>query len=279
MHELRSTLLGGDQRDPLAQKASEKKPRGGDGSLTGIKIRREESRRCNQRSEHRHVNAIDQATIRYRKRQYEVPVLNLSSRGAMIASDLCPAIGTRIDIRFADCNATACSVRWVRDGRIGLEFDKETLVIGANDVAAPLVSGRREGEQATIAVRQQRPPRQASMLRAELHWPNGSMPVRLRNISAGGAMRQAGQDLDAHSQVVLEIPNTAAIPGRVRWCRSKQIGIHFNDDFDLDALTRDEAPSGAPAHPGFVKPDYLSSETDPHSPWASRSSGLRLEDL
>jgi hypothetical protein len=277
VHELRSTIFGGERSVSLAEKASDKKPRGGDGSLTAIKIRREESRRCNQRSEHRHVNAIDQATIRYRKRQYDVPVLNLSSRGAMIACDLRPALGARIDIRFADCNATACSVRWVRDGRIGLEFDKETLVIGANDVAAPLVSGRREGERPTIAVRKQRPPRHASMLRAELHWPNGSMPVRLRNISAGGAMLQAGQDLDPYSKVVLEIPNTAAIAGRVRWCRSKLIGIHFNDDFDLDALTRAEAPA-TPAHPGFVKPDYLASETDPNS-WASRSSGLRLEDL
>ena len=278
VHELRSTLIRGERRIPLANKAAGAgTQRAKDGSLTGIKIRREETRRCDQRRELRHANIVDQATIRYQRRLYEVPVLNVSSRGAMLESDLRPRIGARIEIRFADCNETSCFVRWVRDGRIGLEFEKETLVIGANDVRQPIVSGRREGEHPSIAVRKQRAPRQSSMLRAQLHWPTGSMPVRLRNISADGAMLQAGQDLDEDSDIVLEIPHAAAIPGRVRWCRSKQIGIHFNDVFDLNALIHPD--DHVPEQPEYLKPDYLQSETDPNSPWAARWSRLTPDDL
>ena len=278
MHELRSTLVRGERRDPLATKSSGARgKRANDGSLADITIRREETRRCDQRRETRRANIIDQATLRHQRRLYEVPVLNLSSRGAMVECDLRPRIGARMDIRFADCNDTACSVRWVRDGRIGLEFDKETVMIGANDVRRPIIGGRRAGEHPTIAVRAQRAPRQSSLLRANLHWPGGSMAVRLRNISQDGAMLQAGQDLDEHSEIVLEIPHAAAIPGRVRWCRSKQIGVHFNDVFDLEMLIN---PSEAqPEQPDYVKPDYLRTETDPNSPWAARWSRLSNDDL
>lgn len=281
MHELRSSLVRGERRNPLAGKDSGARgKRAGDGSLANVTIRREETRRCDQRRETRLVKVVDQANIRYRGRRYEVPLLNLSSRGAMIECELSPRIGARVDIRFADCNDTACSVRWLRDGRIGLEFDKETLMIGANDVRRPIVSGRREGEQPTITVRPQRSPRQASLLRANLHWPGGSMPVRLRNISADGAMLQAAQDLDEDSEIVLEIPNAAAIPGRVRWCRSKQLGVHFNHVFDLETLLHpNHAEPDQPGQPEYLKPDYLRTEMDPASPWAARWSRLSSNDL
>ena len=277
MHELRSTLIRGQRRDPRATKTAAGARRAKDGGLSGITIRRQEARRCDQRREHRHVNVVDRAALRYQRRIYEVAVLNLSSRGAMIECELRPRIGARLGLRFADCNETVCSVRWVRDGRIGLEFDKETLVIGANDVHRPLAAGRLAIGKAPVAVRKQRATRHASMLRAQLHWPSGSMPVKLRNISTGGAMLQAGQDLDEDSDIVLEIPNAAAIPGTVRWCRSKQIGIHFNDEFDLDMLVRPQDDTAE--QPEYLKPDYLRTEKDPDSPWAARWDRLSPDDL
>ena len=278
MHDLRSSLIRGERRDPVARKASGAlERRGSDGSLAGITIRRQESRRSDQRHEPRHVNVLDTATLRQRRQVAEVPLLNLSSRGAMVACDWRPRIGARLMIRFADCNETACSVRWVRDGRIGLEFDKETVMIGANDVQRPIVGGRRAGEHPPIALCKQRAPRQASMLRAQLHSRNGTMSVKLRNISASGAMLQATDDLPENFEIVLEIPRAAAIPGRVRWCLNKQIGIHFDDVLDLAALLR--APEEVREQPDYLKPDYLRSEMDANSPWAAKQSGLTLDDL
>ena len=278
MHDLRSSLIRGERRDPVARKAAAAvERRGKDGSLTGITIRRQESRRSDQRHEPRHVDVLDSAMLRQQRRTVEVPVLNLSSRGAMVQSDLTPAIGARLMIRFADCNETACSVRWVRDGRIGLEFDKETVMIGANDVQQRIVGGRRAGEHPPIALCKQRAPRQASMLRATLHSHGGSMSVKLRNISASGAMLQATDDLPEECQIVLEIPRAPAIPGRVRWCLNKQIGIHFDEELDLEALLR--APEEVHEQPDYLKPDYLRTEKDANSPWAAKQSGLTLDDL
>ena len=276
MHEFRSTLVRGERRTVVAAKSSRAR-RGNDGSLADIRIRRQEARRADQRREPRQVQVVDQAVLRYRGRRYDVPVLNLSSRGAMVECDLRPRIGARIMLRFADCNETACVVRWVRDGRIGLEFDKETVMIVANDVQRPIVGGRRAGEHPPIALRKQRAPRQASMLRAQLHSRDGTMSVKLRNISSSGAMLQATDDLPEHSEIVLEIPRAPAIPGRVRWCLNKQIGIHFEDELDLDSLLR--APEEVHEQPDYLKPDYLRSELEADSPWASKRAGLTMRDL
>jgi len=278
VHELRSNLIRGEQRMPLASKAAGKGGgRAAETGLAAIRIRREEARKVDQRREDRHLDVVDQAALRVGGRSCEVTVLNVSARGAMIESDLMPAIGTRVDIRFADCNRTDCFVRWVRDGRIGLEFGKETLIIGPRDARERPVGGRREGETPTLAVKGQRAPRQSLMLNGELHWRLGSLPVKLRNISAEGAMLQAPQDLEIHTEVVLEIAGAPAVPARVRWCRSRQIGIRFDAPFDLAELAHphDEAPQS----PSMLKPDYLRSETDPHSPWAARTERLSPDDL
>ena len=276
MHEIRSALIRGERRDTLAKK-SRAANSAADGSLTAIRIKREETRRSDQRSEPRHLDVVDQAMLRYQRHSFEVPVLNVSRRGMMISSDLLPNIGARMEVRFAECNPTDCYVRWVREGRIGLEFGKETLLIGANDERERFVSGRREGEHPTVAMKSQREPRQGLILMAQLHTRYGSMSVKLRNISSEGVMVEAEHDLDPWTEVVVEIPG-AALPGRVRWCRSRQVGIRFDEPFDVAILTVPEAEHG-PAQPDYLKPDYLRSETAVDSPWAARRERLTLDDL
>src|SRR5206468_6472729 len=58
-----------------------------------------------------------------------VPVVNVSSHGVMIRSDIEPRLGERMDIQFEDCNRTTCYVRWVKGGQIGIEFAHETVLI------------------------------------------------------------------------------------------------------------------------------------------------------
>ena len=90
-------------------------------------------------------------------------------------------------------------------------------------------------------------------------------------------MLQADENVDIYTEVVLEIPNGAAIAGRVRWCRSRQIGIRFEEPFNLDGLVRPEVQE--PQQSNYLKPDYLRTETDPNSPWAARWSRLTAGDL
>ena len=82
-----------------------------------------------KRSEPRHEGLVEYATLCFRTREFRVPVVNISSRGTMIESDLVPRLGESVTIRFDGCSPVYAFVRWIRDGRLGLNFGCE-LTIG-----------------------------------------------------------------------------------------------------------------------------------------------------
>jgi len=69
------------------------------------------------------------ATLLFRGAAYVVPVVNISSRGTMIESDIHPRLGESVIIRFAGCSPIHAFVRWAKDGRIGVNFGCE-LILG-----------------------------------------------------------------------------------------------------------------------------------------------------
>ena len=95
--------------------------------LVGTAAQREHSF-VDQRSEPRYEGVIEKATLFFRGAQYPVPVINLSSRGTMIESDIAPRLGESVVIRFDGYSPMHAFVRWVRDGRIGLNFGGEIIL-------------------------------------------------------------------------------------------------------------------------------------------------------
>lgn len=80
------------------------------------------------RCEPRHGGLVERATIIFRDEEYVVPVINISSRGTMIAADIAPRIGESVTIRFNNCTSIHGFVRWARDGRLGLNFGHEMIL-------------------------------------------------------------------------------------------------------------------------------------------------------
>jgi hypothetical protein len=97
--------------------------------LCGEMIERAEKRTVDQRSEARHENLVDCSTLFFRGGVHMVPVVNISTRGAMIVCALEPRIGESVIIRFEGCSPIYAAVKWVRNGRVGLGFGTE-LTIG-----------------------------------------------------------------------------------------------------------------------------------------------------
>ena len=282
MHEMRLQLLQGGHRDIVVRKAERADQRKASG-LSDIPIVRQECRKTNQRREDRHLNLADRALVTFRRRNIEVSVINASSYGVMIEADIEPRVGERLRIRIEECNRTECFVRWLKGNRIGLEFADRTVLIVPPEVHEELlVSGRRLGEfSPRYELKPDRPQRQCLLWKGVLHFGIESMIVRLRNISVEGAMLDCAEDLLPGTQVVLELAGAAghAASGTVRWCRSAQIGISFDQPFDMRVLA-EATPTDIvePIVPRYVKPDYLTQE-DENSPWAARTYGLRPEDL
>lgn len=82
-----------------------------------------------RRSEPRQESLGDLAVLQFRGHEYVVPVVNISSRGTQIETDLTPRLGESVVIRFQGCSPLYAFVRWIRDGRLGLNFGCE-LTIG-----------------------------------------------------------------------------------------------------------------------------------------------------
>jgi hypothetical protein len=97
--------------------------------LANIRIRREPEILDDRRSEERHAGLVDSATLLFRGEAHRVTVVNISSRGTMIECALYPRIGETMMIQFEQCSRIQAFVRWVRDGRIGLNFGHE-IVLG-----------------------------------------------------------------------------------------------------------------------------------------------------
>ena len=122
---------------------------------------------------------------------------------------------------------------------------------------------------------QPRAPRHSLIRRGALRWRGGSLPVRLRNISAEGAMIESDQPIDAGAAVELDLSDGVRLTGEVRWSQDGRIGLKFLESFDLQRLGSNRQSVKA----GSVVPDYLRTELEPDSPWAARSDKLTIREV
>ena len=88
-----------------------------------------QARHVDPRSEPRYHGLVESAVLTFRGADYAVPVIDISSRGTQIESDVLPRLGESVLIRFDGCSPIYAFVRWMRDGRLGLNFGCE-LILG-----------------------------------------------------------------------------------------------------------------------------------------------------
>jgi len=132
MHELRTAILTGDVDkvlNPVTRKEGCRRREAGP-SLVDIPIPREERRVTNQRCEDRFHGVVERATIVFRGKRTLVPVVNVSESGAMIESAIVPRIGETIGLLFDGFERIDGVVRWVKQGRIGLDVGEGAIDLG-----------------------------------------------------------------------------------------------------------------------------------------------------
>ena len=96
--------------------------------LAGNMVSRSEARSAEQRAESRHEGLVDRAILVFRGQEHLVPVLNVSKWGAMAQTTIEPRIGEVVIVQFENGTRLQAFVRWIREGRIGLNFAHEVLL-------------------------------------------------------------------------------------------------------------------------------------------------------
>lgn len=259
----------------LARKHAPRRP--GARNLLEVAVPRHEPRQTHERHEDRRVLTGAKATLLLGKRRMIVPVANISSNGIMIDCHRAFVIGQQVSVAIERCDAIPMIVRWVRDGRVGLEFLAETTIVAQSGVQDFIIETiQREVRSTSLrpapkvgAEKRKASVRHTLMWLCELTAGATTVAARIRNISAEGAMLSYDEALAPiiGEPVTLAMGEGRTVRGHVRWVAEGFAGLSFFEPFPVEELI---------AMPcARIVEDY--QEPAPQPAYASKEEAMRIE--
>lgn len=297
-NSFRASVMRGEKA-PLV--VTDKAPRRGSAkdSIDGELVSRSEQRRTDHRSRDRHRLTSESATAYRGSKKHKVEVVNLSSGGAMIRGGFKPRLWEILELEIAQGPRFEGAVRWIRGDLLGIEFAHETIIECDPRKRAEVlleviqrsfpdqkisVDSKEEDESAAgpaedLGNRSER--RHPLIWKGEIHYAFDSNPVRLRNVSAGGALLDVMTFYPVGAELMLDLGGAGQFEAVVTWGHEDQVGVKFKQLFEIGCLANAK-PEVAPH--AWTLPDFLSRDSDnDDSPWSSnwgRSSIAEIrEDL
>ena len=294
MGSIRSQIFGGEKPERRSLIGS-KRPRGAKAdALHSIAVARSEKRTSDTRAADRHRLADETVRLTHGDRTLEAQLVNLSGGGAMISADFELMLWDRVDLHVGENGTVECAVRWIRDGRIGLEFAHETRIdcspterdalLNAvlarsfpNVVVECAAAAQAAGDDPESGGAHRRTDARHPLIWSGLiQFNHDSTPVRLRNISPKGTLIDCGIPLPVGAPLLLDLGEDVTIFGKVAWSIGDQAGLTFDLQFDLGQLAKAK-PEVAPTR--WKPPAYLSDETETGSAWDDKWGRLSLNEL
>lgn len=300
MNKLRHQILAGEipeRRSLLGTKRT--KGANADAGLTSVAISREESRKTHMRDGDRHrLHAEHQVHVKHKRKSYTVQLVNLSGGGAMIAGELEPNLWDKVELHLGD-GKIECAVRWLKGGRIGLEFAHETRLDCSEEARSKLLQAVIDQNFSELEIG--RPERRADDKPAEqhadnentsdnqrdgrrhpliwsgvLHYDFATTPVRLRDISESGALIECEAAIPVGAQPLLDLGDAGSIFGTITWAIGDHMGLKFHEPFDMQQLANSR-PEVTP--PQWEAPEYLKATSATQSPWNEKWERLSVDEL
>ena len=283
-NSFRAAVIGGEKK-PLI--VTDKNPRfeGEKDDLNGVRVPRAETRRGDHRGGDRHRLAGETASAVYNKRSHNVEIVNLSRGGAMIRSNFRPRLWDMVELRFGEGAGLEGAVVWIKGDSMGLEFAHETKLdcspeeraallleviqrsfpdeIRLEDADSAYVEDERDVED--LGARDEK--RHPLIWKGEIHYAHDSNPVRLRNVSQGGALVDIATDYPIGAEVMLDLGDAGQFFVTVQWLCGDQAGLRFVQPFDLACLAK-ARPDVTP-HSWNV-PTFLDRDDTADSAWDER---------
>jgi PilZ domain-containing protein len=285
---IRAKILGGASSSDESILPS-KRRKGASAQALDSLIEREEARTNHSRSEDRHRLLDETVSFKRNGAVCTVELINVSGGGAMIGGDIELMLWDRLELQLGENGTVECVVRWLRNGRYGLEFAHETRIdCGADEQANILrevirrsfpdleFEAELEPETRHSGAEGRGERRHPLVWSGTLHHDYQSTRIRIRNISATGAMIECSAMLTVGSEPLLELGDELSIPAKVAWVLGDEAGLRFDRPFDLHDLAR-ARPQVTPEH--WNPPSYLTGEPDRDSPWAEHWRRMSVGEL
>lgn len=262
-----------------------------DGRYRGALVHAEPGR-GDSRTGDRHRLINEQVRVTRDGVPHEAELINVSGGGAMIEAGFQANVWDLVKLHLGEDGIIDCAVKWIRGTRMGLEFAHETqLDCSAEEQAVllrevidrtygsarvPQPSPAPASEKEDSGPEGRRAKRHPLIWSGTLHCNQSSTPVRVRNISATGAMVQSTKDVRVGSEAVLELSEGVSVQAIVGWAVGDQVGLRFHSQFDVTQLAR-STPKVAPNQ--WVRPAYLDQSKESASPWDPKWQRLTLKEM
>lgn len=295
MNDFRASLSGKPLLPPQLLGTKRTLQAGQNNRLDAVTVPREAVRTTDHRANGRHRLVSEQAVICYLSTLHPVELINLSGGGAMLEGSVTPRLWDKVDLYLGEHGSIECIVRWIRRKRFGLEFAHETQIDAESEVRDHLLREvvRRSFanvERQEVVVRplaiapavenlapvHRASPRHPMIWSGQILYQHDAMPVRLRNISADGAMVQSSVPLPVGAEVYLDLSEAGNVFAKVSWMRGDQVGLRFARPYDVTNLAKAK-PTLTPQD--WSMPNYLRGDKNASSPWADRWGRLTVEEL
>ncbi|HEU0310986.1 MAG TPA: PilZ domain-containing protein, partial [Sphingomicrobium sp.] len=216
-------------------------------------------------------------------------------------ADFTPRLWERVDLIFAEGAEIECAVRWIRGDRIGLEFAHETRIdcdprardallldvinrsfpdvalTPREEMQEPAVELFSEPDDDDAVANTRRTERRHPLVwMGELYFSHTSEKVRLRNISAHGALVECPVQYPVGVEVLLDLGDAGQHFATVSWTCGDKAGLKFLKEFDVGRLgsAKPELAPHLMTRPG---PTRLSADLD--NPWAEGWQRPSIEEL
>ena len=203
----------------------------------------------------------------------------------MIRCGFTPKLWDMVELRLGEGPGLQGAVRWIRGDSIGLEFAHETQIDCNRRAALGTVAQRHPAQfpgsdslprrrtyeaedqaaEEDLGARDEK--RHPLIWMGEIHYAHDSNPVRLRNVSAGGALVDVAVDYPLEAEVMLDLGDAGQYFTIVQWVAGDQAGLRFVRPFDIANLAK--AKPDVMPHSWNV-PTFLHSNEDEDasdSPW------------
>ena len=282
-NSFRAAVLHGEKK-PLV--VTDKNPcsEGEHDALDGVRVPRAETRRADHRAGDRHRLEGETASVIREGNSHRVEILNLSRGGAKIRCNFKPHLWEMVELRFGEGPGLEAAVVWIKDGCIGLEFAHETrldcspeqrdaLLLAVIQRSFPdeirlelpeLLLGE-ESEEEELGARDEK--RHPLIWKGEILYAHDTNPVRIRNVSAGGALVDIAVDYPIGAEVLLDLGDAGQFFVTVQWVFGDQAGLRFVQPFDMACLAN-ARPDVTP-HSWNV-PAFLDRDAGDDSAWDER---------
>jgi hypothetical protein len=223
-----------------------------------------------------------------------VEVINLSDGGAMIRGAFEPKLWEIVELQLGDGFGIEVAVRWLKGDRIGVEFAHETRIECDPDERDSLLLdvirrsfddqdiqftpdedfGPERNGKANPDAGNREQLRHPLIWLGEIHYAHDSNPVRLRNVSAGGALVEVAVDYPIGAEIMLDLGEAGQFFATVAWAGGDQVGVRFQEPFDLACLAK-ARPQLMPTN--WRAPSFLDADGD--SPWNDNWSRSSLAEI